>query len=165
MARSAFLLVGKVGPTIEQAVKQRINELRARWSTNLWLHLVDAFVADTTLHEYVRRAQVLLAPYRKFVGSSGMLIWAWRYGKPLISQGEGYVGWVVRHYGLGTPVNTADPASIAAAISDYALGHRPIEVSQAATSFGEDYLQEDFGRAFWEGLQTQARAVASSTGS
>ena len=58
----------------------------------------------------------MLAPYQRFVGSSGVLLWAARAGRPVLAQAFGLVGRLTREHRLGLVANSSDPAKLAAEI-------------------------------------------------
>jgi hypothetical protein len=56
----------------------------------------------------------VLAPYQRFVGSSGVLLWAARAGRPVLAQEFGLIGRLTRDYRLGVVADSSDPAKLAA---------------------------------------------------
>ncbi len=54
----------------------------------------------------LKRCDVVLIPYQRHVGSSGLLIWAASAGKPVITQDFGLIGALTRAYKLGQTVDT-----------------------------------------------------------
>ena len=64
----------------------------------------------------IANADVVLAPYQRFVGSSGVLLWAAGAGKPVITQSYGLLGRQVAAFGLGLAVDTTRPDELAAAL-------------------------------------------------
>jgi glycosyltransferase involved in cell wall biosynthesis len=83
----------------------------------LWLRVYDRRLDDTELAGLVRRSDVVLAPYQRFVGSSGVLLWAARAGRPVLAQDFGLVGRLTRDHGLGVAVDSSDPAQLARQIA------------------------------------------------
>ena len=59
------------------------------------------------------RSDVVLAPYQRFVGSSGVLMWAARAGRPVLAQEFGLVGRLTRDHRLGAVADSSDPAHLA----------------------------------------------------
>ena len=80
------------------------------------LCVVDRFLTTAELEWLVSRADVVLATYRRHVGSSGALVWAAQHRKPVIAQDYGLVGALVREYRLGETVDATRPEAIAASI-------------------------------------------------
>ena len=65
----------------------------------------------------VRRSDVVLAPYQRFVGSSGVLLWAARAERPVLAQEFGLVGKLTREHKLGVSVDSCDPTTLAREIA------------------------------------------------
>ena len=54
--------------------------------------------------------------YRKFYGSSGVLMQAAKAGVPVVGCRQGLVGWTIARYRLGESVDIDDAAGVVAAI-------------------------------------------------
>ncbi len=114
-ARIAVLLAGRV----DAAIRDRIDAGRRQLSNrhpDLWFHIDDRRLEPAELESLVVRSDVVLAPYQRFVGSSGVLLWAARAGRPVLAQDYGLVGRLTRDHRLGLAVDSSDPACLAAAI-------------------------------------------------
>lgn len=132
--RTALLLAGRVDPAIDCAIKERCSAL-ARERPDLWLRIENRWLSRAELEVLVARSDVVLAPYQRFVGSSGVLMWAARAGRPVLAQEYGLVGRLTRDHRLGAVVNSSDPAYLAREI-ERMIVHGPqnfIDVSSAAT--------------------------------
>src|SRR5204863_6629463 len=88
----------------------------------LWLKLEDRRLSEGEIAALMARSDVVLAPYQRFVGSSGVLLWAAGAGRPVLSQGFGLVGHLIREHRLGLAVDTTDPAALAAGIRSMVEG-------------------------------------------
>jgi len=114
-ARLTVILAGK----IDSAIADRVATLRQRLEVlqpDLVLTLVDRRLSTGEIGALVARADVVLAPYQRFVGSSGVLLWAARAGKPLLTQDFGLIGPLVRRYRLGLAVASDRQEALAAGI-------------------------------------------------
>src|SRR5487761_1507818 len=114
-ARPTVILAGKVDPAIADrvaALRQQLDFLQP----NLVLTLVDRRLSTGEIGALVARADAVLAPYQRFVGSSGVLLWAARAGKPLLTQDFGLIGPLVRRYRLGLAVESDQHEALAAGI-------------------------------------------------
>ncbi len=74
------------------------------------------YLSQNELDAEIKRADVILAPYLNHIGSSGVLVTAAAYRKPILSQDTMMIGREIRRYKLGEAVNTHDPKAIADAI-------------------------------------------------
>lgn len=118
--RTAVLIAGAVDPAIRAAVTE-LQTTIGRMNPGLWLHIDDRHLATDELAFFTRSCDVVLAPYQRFVGSSGVLLWAASAGKPVITQGYGLLGKFARDFHLGTTCETTSPAGLSAAIEGVVL--------------------------------------------
>jgi glycosyltransferase involved in cell wall biosynthesis len=115
-ARVAVLFAGRVDPALRDRLEQRRREL-AEHRPQLWLHVDDRRLDRAELSSLVRQSDVVLAPYQRFVGSSGVLLWAAVSGRPVLAQEFGLVGRLTRDHGLGVSVDASDPSLLAREIA------------------------------------------------
>lgn len=116
----AVVIAGRVEPGIAAMVEDGVAELRHAQPA-LWLRLENRRLPVSELSALVHRCDVILAPYQRFVGSSGVLLWAASVGKPVITQNYGLLGKLCRENELGLSIDTTDPAMLAKAIEDMTL--------------------------------------------
>jgi glycosyltransferase involved in cell wall biosynthesis len=114
--RTAIVVAGVIEPELSAAVRERLDALRER-QPELWFHVDDRHLASAEIDGLLARGDVVLAPYQRFVGSSGVMLWAARTGKPLLTQDYGLLGRLVRENKLGLTVDTTDPDDLAQAIA------------------------------------------------
>lgn len=133
MAEMRVVMAGRIEPAIAREVRERSRALAAAEGRAGCLRIVDRYLTTPELAWLVRQSSVLLAPYQRFVGSSGVLGWAADARKPVIGQSYGLVGALVRDYRLGLAVDTSDPAQIAAALRQLM---RPGELERLAETAG-----------------------------
>lgn len=112
----AVIVAGEVDPPIRSEVDELLTAI-GRQRSGLWLHVEPRFLRSGEIAALIDRAHVVLAPYQRFVGSSGVLMWAASRGRPVIAQDYGLVGRLVREHGLGLTADTADPADLARALA------------------------------------------------
>src|SRR3546814_14644487 len=97
-ARTAVVIAGKVAAEIAEDVSRRIAEV-SRKRPDLWLHTKNRHLSSGEIDALVDRCDVVLAPYQRFVGSSGVLLWAASRGRPLLAQDYGLVGRLTADHG------------------------------------------------------------------
>jgi Glycosyl transferases group 1 len=73
-------------------------------------------LSEDEIGQLLVRADVVLAPYQRFVGSSGILLWAARAGKPVLTQNFGLIGRLVRDRHLGLVADVESETGLLAAI-------------------------------------------------
>jgi glycosyltransferase involved in cell wall biosynthesis len=127
-----LVLAGRVDPAIAQSLSQRVGALSAAAGNGDSLRIVDRYLTTEELAWLVQRSDAILAPYQRFVGSSGVLTWAASARRPVIAQAYGLIGALVRDYHLGLTVETEDPAKIATAMATFADRSRLQEVARVA---------------------------------
>lgn len=146
-AKVAVVLAGRVDP----ALRDRLHGARQRLASRhpkLWLDVADRRLAQAELEDLVHRSDVVLAPYQRFVGSSGVLLWAARAGRPVLAQQYGLVGRLTREHRLGLTVDSSDPAAVAAAITKMAqLGPSSFIDLASAQAFAATQTPQRFAAA------------------
>ena len=75
------------------------------------------FIPDQEMQAYCQMVDVILAPYQRHVGMSGILLLAAAAGKPVLSSNYGLMGQMVRRYSLGLAVDSTVPEEIASGLS------------------------------------------------
>jgi len=133
--RAAVTIAGRIDAQLRPQVENAVAAVR-RARPTLWLHVEDRRLADGEVTALVQRCDFVLAPYQKFVGSSGVLLWAAQLEKPVISQDYGLVGQLTREHALGLAVDTADSIAIAHAIVS--------AVERGAAAYGNTTLMRAF---------------------
>lgn len=71
------------------------------------------FVPEQDVQAYFQIADIVLAPYQRHVGMSGILLQAAAAQKPVLSSDYGLMGEIVRRYQLGLTVDSTIPIEIA----------------------------------------------------
>lgn len=146
-ARIAVVLAGVLDPAIRSQVEEALERLSARQPA-LWIHLEDRRLAAGEIAALVDRCDAVLAPYQRFVGSSGVLLWAAGRQRPVIAQDYGLVGHLVREWQLGLAVDTTDPDALAGAIADAAeRGRDALAPAEALARFAAGRTPEAFAEA------------------
>lgn len=152
-ARIAVVVAGKVAPEIRRDLSLRQARLR-REQPDLWLHVEDRWLDSPEITALVRRCDIVLAPYQRFVGSSGVLLWAARAGKPLLTQDYGLLGRLVRDHHLGLALDATDPRKLADGISDMVQrGPAQFVDAVAAADFVAHHTPEMFATQVFSSLR------------
>ncbi len=115
-ARAAVLIAGRIAPELRAVVGDRVAALRVH-RPELWIALDDRRLPTDELMTAVAACDIVLAPYQRFVGSSGVLVWAARFARPVITQSYGLLGRLVADYSLGLAIDTMRPQAIADALA------------------------------------------------
>lgn len=118
------VLAGRVDSSLRSEVRLRADRLASPGIGGQCVRILDRYLTTAELAWLVRESSVILVPYQRFVGSSGVLTWAAAQRRPVIAQQYGLVGALVRDYCLGLAVDTSDPARIADSIVELADANR-----------------------------------------
>lgn len=115
--KTAIIIAGRIDEAISADVEQAIDDVRKR-QNGLQILQYKRFLPDDELASLIRDCDIVLAPYQRFVGSSGVLMWAAQLRRPVISQSYGLVGKLTREYGLGIDIDTTQAQEIARVIAE-----------------------------------------------
>ena len=110
-----LLLVGKTNSREQVNIQAKIAALRQTHPIQL-VECYD-FVPESEVPVYFQLADVVLAPYQRHVGMSGILLLAAAAGKPVLSSDYGLMGELVRRYQLGLAVDSTVPRELTQALS------------------------------------------------
>lgn len=109
--RICLIFAGKTRPAVQAQLAARISTLRHSCPVQIIERY--GFVPEQEVQTYFEIADVVLTPYQRHVGTSGVLALAAAAQKPVLSADYGYMGRAVREYGLGLAVDTMIPNEIA----------------------------------------------------
>lgn len=79
------------------------------------------FVPEQDVQGYFQLADVVLAPYQRHVGMSGILLLAAATQKPVLSSNYGLMGEIVQQYSLGLTLDSTVPGEIAQGLTRFLL--------------------------------------------
>lgn len=151
-AQTAVVLAGKVEPGIRDRMIELYRHAIVE-KPGLWMHIEDRRVSSGELQALITRSDVVLAPYQRFVGSSGVLLWAAGAGKPILTQDYGLIGRLVRDHELGVSADVSDPKILADSISVMtASGPRSFINQTTARSFASERTPNDFAALVFASL-------------
>jgi len=80
----------------------------------------DRFIAEDDERALFCACDAVWLGYRQHYGMSGVLVQAYRFGKPVIATADGLIGWFCRDGRLGPRLDDLTPASIARACDELA---------------------------------------------
>ncbi|AFY96798.1 glycosyltransferase [Chamaesiphon minutus PCC 6605] len=115
--RLCLLLVGGTDPARQATIHQKIAVIRQTLPLQAIEHY--DFIPEADVPPYFQLADVILAPYQRHVGMSGILLLAAAAGKPVLSSDYGLMGELARRYQLGLVVDSTKPTEIARALATF----------------------------------------------
>lgn len=100
--------------------------------------VLDSFIANDVERDLFSACDAVWLGYKGHYGMSGVLVQAYRFGKPVIATEDGLIGWFSRRCELGPILSDLSSASIGKAITETMTSwpHAP----QATPSTREDLL-------------------------
>ncbi|WP_434108686.1 glycosyltransferase [Paraburkholderia caffeinilytica] len=100
--------------------------------------VLDSFIANDVERDLFSACDAVWLGYKGHYGMSGVLVQAYRFGKPVIATEDGLIGWFSRRCELGPILSDLSSASIGKAINETMTSwpHAP----QATPSTREDLL-------------------------
>ncbi|PSB03535.1 glycosyl transferase family 1 [Merismopedia glauca CCAP 1448/3] len=117
--RFCLLLVGEASLENQTQFLSQIANLQQQKPIQIISHF--EFVGESEVPIYFQLADLVLAPYQRHVGMSGILLLAAAAGKPVLSSDYGLMGQVVREYQLGMVVDAGNPEAIAQGLTKFLL--------------------------------------------
>jgi glycosyltransferase involved in cell wall biosynthesis len=117
LARRACLVMAGETTAIHHEMTEAMAALRRRDALQV-VHL-DTFVSDEEMHSLFRAAALVLVPYQRHVGSSGVVVRAAAAGVPVLGPDYGMLGTLIRDRRLGLSVDTTQPAEIARGLARF----------------------------------------------
>lgn len=108
------LMAGRLHSDVAKEVHQRASQIQR--DTDIQLILDTTHIPDDRLAGLTQHADLILLPYQRHVGSSGLLLRAAAAGTPVLCQSFGLLGHLVQAHALGQAVNTSSPVAIAEAL-------------------------------------------------
>ncbi|MDC0834853.1 glycosyltransferase [Geitlerinema sp. CS-897] len=118
------------------------------------------FVPEADVPAYFQLSDLVLAPYQRHVGMSGILIWAAAAGKPVLSSDYGLMGELVRRYHLGISVDSTNSDAIARGLTQWLLDKNNIScIETRLDAFALENVAEEFARVIFEAVDEPLRRV------
>lgn len=146
-----LLLAGEVSSDLALALRKAIATFQsASPATELVADF--NFLNDTRFENYLATADFILLPYRRALGSSGLLGHAARFSKPVLSTEEGLMGSLVRNHALGHTFSVNSVSSWHAAL-DAAVKGRVQMNSEGRIRYLKHNSIEAFQEALRNGFQ------------
>lgn len=151
-----FLLVGYIPSTDKKLIQEQIKIISQ--SLPIQIIICNEFIAEEEVHLYFELADVILAPYQKHVGMSGILLLAAAAKKPVLASNYGLMGQLVRQKRLGITVDSTSPQAIADGIINFINDkqHQAIFFDlKMIDKFVEENLVENFSNTLFKHISAQ----------
>ncbi len=155
-----LVLVG----AIQKAEKERIHEglRRVRETTKVQIVVQDRFVEEEEIQSIFAGAGLILLPYQRHLGSSGVLIRAALAGVPVLGSDYGLVGEHLRRHTLGLATDTTRPSAIATGIEAWLTAPNQFPFApDSARRFAAENTAEHFAATLFQHVCTPVLNVVS----
>lgn len=146
-----LVLVGRV----VESDRVRMQNLLEKISQTLPVQIITetSFVTEPEIQLYFQIADVVLAPYQRHVGMSGILVRAAAAQKPVLSSDYGLMGEITRRYELGLTVDSRFPKAIAQGITQMLRASpRKFGNPDKMKSFAQENAAERFAQVIFDHL-------------
>lgn len=109
--------------------------------------LIAEFVPEEDTQAWFELAELVLVPYERHVGMSGILVRAAAAGRPVLADRFGLVGALTRQDGLGLALDTSDTTAFSTALTRWFADPATVPFSRAgAASFARRNRAQRFAR-------------------
>ncbi|MFQ5568041.1 MAG: glycosyltransferase family 4 protein [Rhodothermales bacterium] len=109
-----LVMVGSIPETEKEPVRTGIRHVREK--TNAQVVVEHRFVEEEEIQGILEASDLVLLPYQRHVGSSGVLIRAALASVPVLGSDYGLVGEQLRSRSLGLAIDTTVPSAVATGI-------------------------------------------------
>lgn len=146
-----LLFIGEANSTDKALISSQIGSICQSQPIQIIEHY--EFVPEQDVQAYFQLADVVLAPYQRHVGMSGILLLAAAVQKPVLSSNYGLMGEIVQRYSLGLTVDSTKPDAIAKGLTRFLI-EAPEELSDHTKmkSFAEQNSIEHFASVIFQHL-------------
>lgn len=131
-----LVLAGFIHPLEKLQIETLVREIAH--SLPVQIITCNDFVPEQEVHLYFQMADVILAPYQRHVGMSGILLLAAAANKPVLSSNYGLLGQLVCQHKLGMTVDSTLPHEIADGIVKF--------ISDVPQNFYDIKMMENFAK-------------------
>ncbi len=155
LARRACLVMAGETTAIRHEMLEAVAALRHRGALQI-VHL-DAFVSDAEMHSLFRAASLVLMPYQRHVGSSGVLVHAAAAGVPVLGPRYGMLGALLRERGLGLSVDATQPAALTRGLVQFLDPAAPYPFdAHAARAYAAENTEQKMASTLFRHLLAEA---------
>lgn len=157
-AQACLVLAGAVVEEDRNALYREVEALRKQKPIQIILR--DTFIPAEEIHHLVDAADVMLLPYQRHIGSSGVLVRAAAAQVPVLGSDYGVLGAQIRTRRLGLAVDTTDPPALADGLATFlAQPTATLYDTEEAARFAAENTAERFAATIFE----HTRAVPPGT--
>ncbi len=109
-----LVIAGQMDAAVKEAIGTRIATLQDSLPVQ-WV-LLDEYVTESDVQALFGLSDVVLIPYQRHVGMSGILVRAAAAQNPVLASDYGLIGALVAQYSLGLAVDSTNPSELSKGI-------------------------------------------------
>ncbi len=113
--------------------------------------IFNEFISEERERDLFSACDAVWIGYKQHYGMSGVLVQAYRFGKPVVASADGLIGWYCRDGALGPLLDDLEPATIVRAL--HALAARWADGESAARPGSDHFLSRNTLDQFKRTLQ------------
>lgn len=147
--KMALHLLGKPRGKMRSRIPKMVRDLRSS-CPSLSIHYEGRFLSDEELSQAIKASNVVLAPYQRTEGSSGIIGHAAKHLRPVIGPSRGLIGMLIDKYNLGITVDTTSSSALRDALRHFLNGAKDVDENAMLR-----YVEERTPRAFARALLTE----------
>lgn len=133
---------GQVDPDIIDELELVCDELR---KTPVLINIKSQFLSKEELIAEVSNCDLILMPYLRVEGSSGLLGWAANFKKPVLGPKDGLIGELIRDYKFGISVDCGNTNEIGKGVVKYLEGDYELD-SELQNKYCSERHPNEFAR-------------------
>lgn len=158
----ALAVIGAVPGGEEVRLEQAVSSLRTQ--SGVQVAADTRFVSDAEIPGAFAAADLVLLPYQRHVGSSGVLVRAALARTPVLGSDYGLLGEQIRRHALGRTVKSSSPAALARALRDWLRNPDswPFDAARAG-QFAAQNTAEGFARTIMDSILVPKAGAAGSS--
>ena len=146
-----LVVAGRIMEEIRAAVAAAARQ------TQVQIVVLDHYLANEEIPRLFAVSDLVLVPYPRHIGSSGLLVRAAAAGKPVLGSDYGLVGAQIQRHRLGCAVDCTKPSSLAHALEQWLIDPETIAISpQDMQAFAAAHTAEKFCQTIVSSLVPEA---------
>ncbi len=144
-----LLLVGEVCATEKLTIETCIQEILESFPVQIITNF--KFITEEEVAVYFQMADIVLAPYQRHVGMSGILLLAAAAQKPVLASDYGLIGQLVLSYQLGVTVDSTSAQNIAIKLQEVVnISPNKLCNINSINKFAENHSATNFSKSIFD---------------
>ena len=147
-AQICLLIVGNAHLPEQAAIQSRIEWLQKSQPVQVITQF--EYISEDTVQAYFQLTDIVLAPYQRHIGMSGILLLAAAAQKPVLSSNYGLMGEMVKRYQLGLGVDSTVPSEITQGLIRCLADAKNLGDRTSMKQFAEQNTAEEYAKVIFQ---------------